>query len=330
MKKITVTLRYILSVHILVLLILTVFRAILLINNWDNIVDEPNKFLLITTAFIKGVWFDNVITCYINLLPTVVLSIFALCNKINKVAVRVFSIYYMILFGIVFIASTADIPYFAYFFKHLDSSIFNWKEEGGAAITMIFQEVSYYGYFALFLIIEALFCFLMMKIEKMMLKKDIYKNLYAKDYLIYIPITLAVWALCFLGIRGRLGMNPIRTSQAYFCDNSFLNQMGLNPTFYLMRDILENSKKHNSINNLVTEKEAIATVQHYLGINSNSSYSSPIARNIVAEGESHKYNVVIILMESMSMNFLDMEYKGKPITPYLNDLAKKSYFFNRF
>ena len=35
-----------------------------------------------------------------------------------------------------------------------------------------------------------------------------------------------------IGIRGRMGYNPIKVSQAYYCEDSFLNQLGINPAFY--------------------------------------------------------------------------------------------------
>lgn len=329
MKKITATFKYLLSVHVLALLILSFIRIILLLNNLSDVVGEDHKFSLICTALLKGVWFDNVIACYIAVLPLVTLSVLGLFNVINRTLVRCFSIFYMILFGVVFAISVSDISYFGYFFKHIDSSIFNWKEEGGIAMKMIFQESTYYIYFAIYIIIMILFVYLVLRFDKQLTKKQ-YTNIKDKNYFLYIPVSLVIIGSCFLGIRGRFGYNPIRISQAFFCNNSFLNHLGINPTFYLIRDIIENSKKHNSVNNLVSEQDAIKTIESYLSIDPDKHLKSPVAREIKTVGEPNDMNVVIVLMESMSMDFLDIRRNGKSITPYLHELIGKSYFFDNF
>lgn len=55
--------------------------------------DIQNNFLMQATAFIKGLWFDNVIACYILLLPLVILWITALCNYHSKWVFRFISIF---------------------------------------------------------------------------------------------------------------------------------------------------------------------------------------------------------------------------------------------
>lgn len=44
--------------------------------------------------------------------------------------------------------------------------------------------------------------------------------------------------LCLFGIRGRMGYNPIKVSQAYYCEDPFLNQLGVNPVFNLLTSTL--------------------------------------------------------------------------------------------
>ena len=51
--------------------------------------------------------------------------------------------------------------------------------------------------------------------------------------------------LCLFGIRGRMGYNPIKVSQAYYCDDAFLNQLGINPAFNLLTSVLDDMRKEN-------------------------------------------------------------------------------------
>ncbi|MDR1090735.1 MAG: sulfatase-like hydrolase/transferase [Prevotella sp.] len=325
MMKISAIFRYFISVHLLALFFLLLIRVLLLFSNWEN---TEGEFGLILNALVKGVWFDNVIACYVSVLPLVALSVPALLNIKNKVVIKITSVYYIVFFGLIFALSVSDIPYFKYFFKHIDASIFNWKEESSEALSMIFQESLYYAYFVVFIVVMLVFAYLVIKMSKSLWQNE-HSNLTRKKYILWIPLTLMMYGLCLLGIRGTAGRNPIKTSHAYFCNNSFLNQLGLNPAFYLIKDVLNKQHKQKSIDDLVSGQQAIETVRNYLGIDT-VKYNSPIARDVVATGARNKKNVVVVLMESMSMNFLDIKYKDQFITPYLNELKQKSYFFENF
>ncbi|WP_050702579.1 LTA synthase family protein [Dysgonomonas sp. BGC7] len=329
MKKIKTCISYVISVHVLALIFMTLQRLVLLTTNLQHIADVDSKFSWISSALLRGIWFDNVIACYISILPLVALSIVGLCNIAKKAVFNGFNIYYIVIYTLVFAIGIADIPYFNYFFKHLNSSIFNWNEEGGTTARMILEEASYYIYMVLFVIAIISFGYLVFMISKKLLRKE-QQNLKSKQYLIYVPTCLILITLCIFGIRGRFGYNPIKTSQAYFCDNSFLNQLGINPSFYFMRDVIESSKSHYNVDSLITESEAITIVQKALNAPHNGEGESPIVREVVAEGEAKKMNVVVILMESMSYDLLKIRENGKEITPYLNSLLEKSYFFENF
>lgn len=304
-------------------------RTLLLLTNLQHIESVSSKASWIFSALLRGIWFDNVIACYISALPLVVICILGLFNKVNKITFNSFNIYYILIYTVVFAIGFADIPYFAYFFKHLNSSIFNWNEESSTTVKMIFEETSYYIYMGVFLLVVIAFGYLVFKLSKRLLKLQ-QENIKGKEYFIYIPTCIILAILCILGIRGRFGYNPIKTSQAYFCNNSFLNQLGINPSFYFLRDVIESSKTHHSIDNVISEKDAISYTQKFFGLNPADEQQSPIARYIKAESPAKDMNVVVILMESMSADLLKVTENGKEITPFLNQLIKKSYYFDHF
>lgn len=327
MKKIKTSIFYVLTVHIVALLLMSLQRIVLLLTNLQHIENVTTKTSWIFSSLLRGVWFDNVIACYISILPLAVLCIIGLFNKANKAVFNIFNVYYLIIYTLVFAIGAADIPYFKYFFKHLNTSIFNWNEEGGTTTEMILQETSYYIYMVFFLLIIVLFGYLIFKLSKNLMKKQ-QKNIKTKEYFIYIPVSVILIALCLFGIRGRFGYNPIRTSQAYFCDNSFLNQLGINPSFYFMRDAIESSKSHYNVDNIISEEDAIKTAQKEY--NTSGEKGSPIARYISADSTAKNMNVVVILMESMSADLLKIKENGQELTPFLNQLISKSYYFEHF
>ena len=330
MRKINISLYYVFSVHILALLFMFLLRLVLLFTNLQHLESSDGSLSFVFSALLHGLWFDNVIASYISALPLVILSIAGLLNRLEKILFRMFDIFYIVVYTLVFAIGSADIPYFNYFFKHLNSSIFNWKEEGATNAGMILEEPSYYAYFAIFLILTILFSYLVLKISRYFYRKP-QENIRGKQYTCYVITCLLLFGVCFLGIRGRVKHRSIKTSQAYFCTNSFLNQLGLNPLFFFMRDYIDNSKEHYSVDNLISEDEAISNVRTYLGLTgAYDKLQSPIERQIVDSVVPKNMNVVFILMESMSANFLKIQENGKSITPYLNSLIDKSYYFDNF
>lgn len=329
MIKTKAALLYIIIIHLSALLTLSLFRVVLFITNVDFLNQSSYEISWIVSAFIRGIWFDNVIACYISIIPLTLLSIFISFNRVSKVIISLCNYYYIILFGLTFAISASDAPYFNYFFKHINSSIFNWKEEGGEALAMITQEVSYYLYFAIFLILFSAFIFTVIKIGKKTSKQTIIED-YKKNRILYISICCILIGACILGMRGRIGRNPIKTSQAYFSNHSFLNQLGLNPTFFLMRSIIEKREMHITIDgsDVTDEKKALKYVQTHLEIPTNNNNTFPLSRDIEGINENKNVNIVFILMESMSADLLDLE-NGK-FTPFLNSLKKESYYFNNF
>ena len=107
----------------------------------------------VLTAFVKGVWFDNVIACYVMSVPLVLTLVLFPWKK----PFRFMQWWFIVLYALVFMASAANIPYFAYFFKNIDSSIFGWFGYAGTTAGMVFGESSYWFYIALYFVLTGLF-----------------------------------------------------------------------------------------------------------------------------------------------------------------------------
>ncbi|NDV79972.1 LTA synthase family protein [Dysgonomonas sp. 511] len=329
MKKPLAVLRYLASVHILALIVLAVFRLVLYFTNIDQAGDADNQMVFLSKAMLKGVQFDNLISCYIIVLPAVVLLILSLFNRIPSSLITIFNVFFIVGYALVFAVSAADIPYFSYFFSHLGASAFGWFAFGGT-VGMILQESSYYVYIAVFLFLIILFGILIFAFGRK-LKSTVASDLKKKDYAVYIPLIIIVFAFCFLGIRGSLGRYPLRVSGAYFGNVSLYNQLGINPAFYLIKSMGVQKKQKDKLDGVMSVDDAIVFMRNSLRIDSlPESRSNPINRYIEAEGEAKKANVVVILLESMANDYLGLKYNGKPVAAYMNELIGKSYYFENF
>lgn len=331
-KRFGYYLLYLLSIHVVALLFFFVFRLTLFCSiDYQFPADIEGDVALKVVAFVRGLWFDNVIACYILLLPLVAVWITALFNYTAKWLFRSVAVYFILFYSLSFIIAAANIPYFEYFFKTINSSIYNWFGYGGTTAGMVFGESSYYFPIFLGILSIVLFGWGVFFLASYFYRRSetTISRISWKSRLAILPLGAVCVGLCLFGIRGRTGYNPIKVSQAYYCDDPFLNQLGVNPVFNLLTSTLDDNRKENRTLHLMSEQEALKQVQNYLQRKGVADIS-PIARKVEREGVPNRKNVVLIFMESMSANLMGSFGSDKKLTPYLDSLYRQSLSFERF
>ena len=335
MKKFLKSIAYLLTVHVTALAMMSIFRVLFLFAVENQLTDDVRGDLgSYLTAFVRGLWFDNVIGCYILILPLLVFTIAGITHYYGRSLFRATSIFFGICYALVFMATAGNIPYFAYFTKILNSSIWNWAEHGGTTLGLIFGEASYYLYIFYFFLFTTVFALLLRfynkRWRKILARPSSKTKWYAWKNLAYkLAVAVPLIGLCLFGIRGRLGYNPIKVSAAYFCNSPILNQLGVNPMFCLLTSTLDDQRKENKTLALMDSNEAVAQVQNMLHREGIENIS-PIAREVKTDGAPTQKNVVIVLMESLSAKLMTRFGNEKQLTPYLDSLFQKSLAFNNF
>lgn len=313
----------ILKTYLLVLSIFSIFRVILFLTELGRLDFDTVGTWTIIQAFIMGVRFDAVITGYFMSVPAIVLLVFEILNYSNAKVKKFLFYWVFVFFTITFIVSAADIPYFSQFYDRFSIGAFEWFDNLDFVFSMIIQEPKYSLVAIPFLILDVLFFFL--------LKKIFSSDLGGRklSFGLNIALALFVWAVMFLGIRGRIAKkSPIRIGTAYFSDNAYLNKLGLNPVFTLMRSYFDSLDSSNDDVQLMDSGLAIQKVQGYLGI-TNPLYNSPIARRVTPDTSLvSKPNVVVIIMESMSAAKMGRHGNTKGLTPFLDSLSHNSIYFD--
>ncbi len=325
-KEFKTTLLTIVKIYTLAISTFFIFRLILFISEIHRLNFSFEILKDTIYAFIIGIRFDIVITGYIVFFPALAMLILSVINKKNKYISK--AIFYLLLslFSISFMISAADIPYFNQFFKRFEIGAFEWMDSPLFVIKMIVEEPRYILILIPFLLLIFLFYKLLKKIFSAYEKAE-YSNT-NKSIILKSVISLFILLLIFAGIRGRLQeKSPIRTGTAYFCNNPFLNQLGLNPVFTLLRSYLDSKDIKNKPINLIGNQIAINNVKKYLGIKKELN-NSPIAREISPDTiNNNKPNIVIIIMESMSAAKMQRFGNKDNLTPFLDSLSYQSYFF---
>lgn len=325
MKQFLRILGSLLGIHVLGLLFLSFYRCVEFFVLRGMITDQSTA---VAPAFVRGLWFDNVMGCYVIIVPLALVLLAACFGYCKRWMLRTVAVWFCVLYALLLMASAANIPYFAYFFKNINSSIFEWFGYTGTTAGMVFQEKTWWVYIALYFVLTTVFCWLVWQITE----RTIITATNRKHWLPSLLITVALIALCLFGIRGRTGYNPIKISQAYYSNDPFLNQLGINPAFNLLTSALDDLRKENAELMLMPYNEAISYVRKSLNIVGDVDSTKVLFRHITNTNQeedsilsTQKPNIVIILMESMSSALL-----GKGYTPVLDSLKTQSLFFSNF
>lgn len=322
MKRIPVFFTITLKLYLLLIAIYTAFRIALLLLNLDRL--GETTLWEITQAFIMGVRFDIVTIGFVIAIPTIILTVFSFFGKKSRIFEQVYTWVLTVCFTITFGICAADIPYFDQFFDRFNVTAFEWMATGDSAFVfkMVFEEPTYILMMLPVLASGFVFWFFANRIMK---RSTGWESVYYLQYVIY---TVLLWGLVFIGMRGRLNeKSPIMVGTAYFCNNAMLNQLGLNPNFTLVRSWLDSKDPDNQKVRFMSDEAAINNIQEYLNI--EIPYEDfPIAREVVTEGESNNYNVILVIMEGMSYNKTAHGGNTHNLTPFLDALMDKSLSFN--
>lgn len=313
------------------ILFFALFRLLIVCNNIPAVTHiHEDRAKLLLGAFFMGFRFDTVISCYILSLPVFIIGVCILFRWFRKPVLPIVYGYIGFMFAMAFLICAADVPFFSYFFERLNDTIFNWSGHAGFGFRMVWENPRFYLFFFVFIIVASAYLLVLKRIYKR--HSDHWQNIYAapacKQWLL-LPFILVIWAATFLGIRGRLAQKtPIIPGAAYFSANPFINQMGLNPVFTLMRSLLDNMQPENERLQWMPDNKALQYMhQLYTGDNGNWSYS-PLLRKAHNAAPLAGRNIVLVMMESMSANKMTRFGNPNRLTPFLDSLAAQNWSFD--
>lgn len=327
--------QYIVNIYLQSILYFTIFRFLLFFQEWKQVEILPKEetVSLMFQSFFMGFRFDTVISGYLLALPFLVLSICQIL-KIQKPFVFK-SVYYFttVAYLLAFAICAMDIPYFHQFYARFSVSAFTWMETPSFVAKMIFQDISSWWTLFPFLIISYFFTIKNKELAKKYLLNTSNEAFDVKNhYFISIGSFLIFGGLIFLGIRGRVAIkSPIRVGTAFFSNYPFPNKLGLNPNFTFIRSWLDTKDERQKEASFMDDEDALKIVNKVLDLKLDNNLSSPVARNVdFPDIESPKHNIVIILMESMSAAKMGVFGNPNNLTPFLDSIAQRGYFYNDF
>ena len=275
----------------------TASRVFFYFNNIDSFTSAT------VLEFIEGLRFDISALVYINI-PIFLLLILPHNYKENKYYQKVTNwIFYTVNIPFI-ILNNMDIEYFKFTQKRTTTDFFQLIQLGSDAKNIIPQYLKDYWLITLFSFIQVWLLFKMKSIPKSKIRFDI------KSTLNVVFSILIGAAIFIIGARGGLQLKPIKSINAGELSGSQNASLILNTPFSILHSFKNKGlKPYNYFNN---EKL-------------NKIYSPIHSGNVEA---LNKKNIVILILESYSKEFVGFYNNGNGYTPFLDSLMQYGLVFN--
>ncbi len=316
------TLSILAKTYLLALSIFTIFRVLLFLTEKYRLTGKQVKIKDILAAFGMGFRFDLSLASYVLILPALLLFVWEIGMPHRRFIPKLVFWLVFVLFCVSFFISAADIPYFHHFFSHFSVGAFAWMDNPEVVTSMIFTDTSFYKYFGLFFLVLLIFYRLLKRIfaQANPVARKNKKTLFLRAIISLL--------LLFLGLRGSVGERPLLVRDAYISNDVFLNELGENPPYFFLRSYLDQVETGEKPLHFMDNAQAFSLVQKYLGMDT-VAYEIPTGRAIQPDSVNpNKPNVVIILMESLSTAKMGRYGNPHELTPFLDSLSYRSYYFD--
>lgn len=142
----------------------------------------------------------------------------------------------------------------------------------------------------------------------------------SKSVGIKLILSFSVLSTLFLAIRGGWQLSPINQSMSYFSSETVLNHAAVNTEWNLIQDIINNQFGNDNPYKYYSEEKAQEIVSNL--------FKKPVRKttNILA---SDRPNIVFIILESFTAQFIEELGGEKNVTPNFKKLSSEGILFEQ-
>lgn len=288
--------------------------------------DNDETFYGYLLAFVVGLRFDLFVISFALMLPAILLFVHQAFFPRTRLLLHIVHLLLLLVAALVLFMSCADIPYFTQFGSHITESVTVWRLTPGYALALIFSSFAYWGFSLLFVLTYTIFSVLL-KRRMRRYALHVAEGRHQRPLVNFALLLVAAFFL-FWAARGRLSQkSPIHEGVAIVSHNAFVNQIALNPSFTFAKSL----GRHDHVGGFENIKQDLAFCRRFYPGHHFPDSGQVAATSVpgVASDSMRRMNVVVVLMESLSM--AKMGYYHNPnLSPQLTQLAGRSVFFDRF
>jgi phosphoglycerol transferase MdoB-like AlkP superfamily enzyme len=224
-----------------------------------------------------------------------------------------------ILVASVLFFNIGDVLYFGFVNRHLSDELNVIGNDVGILFSMAMDYFFYQSIVASLLFLGVLYLF-----YKLFSAEIQTKEIKALEW-INIPLIIIV---AFLGVRGKIEGISFGVSDAFAVNKIASGNLALNGFFCYYRGGNRQNINHSG----VSLESAISTLKNAINSDKTQYINSefPLMRSY-KEQQANKHNVVIIMIESLSAEYVDaLSHNNLGITPTLDKMANEGLLFTNF
>jgi len=256
------------------------------------------------SVFLHGLRFDLSSIAFLNTPILLYLLSVGWAKSLTAFSNMVVFIYVLLVNTLALFTNLIDTVYFAYTGRRSGPEIISMFGDVSTQIPQLFVQYWPFVLLSFALIIVTTIIFLRLKRNIQHINIPLWK---------YSIFCLVIVFSFTLAARGGFQSKPIRALHAYSWPSSELGAIVLNTPFMLLR---QKTSEVKELNYFSSDNDAYEVLKE-----------SPIARNDVVKVISKKQNVVVIILESFSLEYFGPPYGKKNYVPFLTQLTEKGRFF---
>ena len=316
MHRVPRLIRWIFTVMLLFLVVLTIYRFIFFFH-FRNI-NRPFS----GSAFLLGLRFDAKFISMMGL-GMLLLSAIPFLNPVkSRGAARFWTILLSIIFLFTLIFLGADFYHYDYLKQKLNASVLNYLQDAGISFSMMMESYPLIKIAVALCILVGLFELVNRRLLRRIANSAANGKPGKKNILYYVFFVLLLGLLSF----GKIGQFPLRWSDAFVFADDFKASTALNP----FQSFFSTLSFKNSGYDKVKLKQYYPLMAAYLGVEKPDSNSFNFERNYLpSDTFTRKPNIVLVICESFSAYKSSMVGNGLNTTPYFNKLCNEGVYFER-
>ena len=272
----------------------------------------------VARGFYVGARFD-LRMAFLFALPLGIVLLFPTIKRWIRTLVNVI---YAFAFSCVTLIYFCDFGYYAYLKERLNAYIGELATNTVTSAEMVWESYPVVWGFLALLFAGFIYYIILKKILVYAYSKQAKKKAY-----IFAFVALLITAAF---VHGRFSQYPLRWSNAYFSNNNFISALALNP----IQNLFDTYKfaKNGVTFDVEKTKQHYTAVADFLGVKKDKQNAESLnfARPYDGTNNAPKYNVVVIITESLAYDKSSFANPELDATPYLKQFAQKGTLFDHF
>lgn len=321
---------FILTLHATCMAFLSVARVLTLVVIRRMMNDEVVNASMLLESVVRGAWLDNSFLSRVDVIPLLCILLLYHLRRLRGWVLKCLAVYYIVIHNLLIVLAFANIPYMAEFGKTLGSTWFVWLQGDRTVVSMVWGDPSMLLYIVLGLVLWFAYGYWCMRVASRFGSSMHCSDCQETGTLHSWTISLLLVLLCWLGIRGRITSSPIGSAEAFFSGDMALSQATLSQALSMTKNYkMDIAMVHGDRLSWLDKSRLDECSREFYGKNADEH---PLLTEVLPNDSAPLYgrrpNVVLILMESMSIHYTNTYNPRMNVTPCLDSLTRNAMYFS--